>query len=230
MTRSGSSPSCSYAKNVPVRPRPGLHLVDAEQRTDLARDLAPPRATNSVLERHHAALAEDRLDDDRRELAAGRDRAPRATRRRSAARTRRRGRAARSPPTSPAGPSTESAPSVRPWKPPSSATIRARPVALRATLSAASFASAPELQKNACAPPPGARRGARRGGASAPSSRGSTRARAGRAARARRRSRPDAGGRAPTTAIPPPKSRYARPSSSQTRQPSPRTIVTSARA
>ena len=31
--------------------------------------------------------------------------------------------------------------------------IRERPVAFRATLSAASFASAPELQKNACAPP-----------------------------------------------------------------------------
>ena len=38
---------------------------------------------------------------------------------------------------------------MRPWKPPSSATIRVLPVALRAILSAASFASAPELQKNA---------------------------------------------------------------------------------
>ena len=50
-------------------------------------------------------------------------------------------------------PVAERAPSVLPWKPPSSATIRGRPVAFRATLSAASFASAPELQKNACAPP-----------------------------------------------------------------------------
>ena len=50
-------------------------------------------------------------------------------------------------------PVADSAPSVRPWKPPSSATMRVRPVALRAILSAASFASAPELQKNACAPP-----------------------------------------------------------------------------
>ena len=31
--------------------------------------------------------------------------------------------------------------------------MRDRPVAFRATLSAASLASAPELQKNACAPP-----------------------------------------------------------------------------
>ena len=52
-------------------------------------------------------------------------------------------------------PVAESAPSVRPWKPPSSATIRVRPVALRAILSAASLASAPELQKKAR--PPGKR-------------------------------------------------------------------------
>ena len=44
---------------------------------------------------------------------------------------------------------------MRPWKPPSSATIRVRPVALRAILSAASLASAPELQKKAR--PPGNR-------------------------------------------------------------------------
>ena len=44
---------------------------------------------------------------------------------------------------------TESAPSVRPWNDPSSATISVRPVAFRAHLSAASIDSAPELQKNA---------------------------------------------------------------------------------
>ena len=48
---------------------------------------------------------------------------------------------------------TDSAPSVRPWNEPSRATIPGRPVALRAHLSAASTASAPELQKNADAPP-----------------------------------------------------------------------------
>ena len=52
---------------------------------------------------------------------------PRATRRRSGARRRRPGRAARTPPTSPGWPVAESAPSVRPWKPPSSATIRGPP-------------------------------------------------------------------------------------------------------
>ena len=50
-------------------------------------------------------------------------------------------------------PVTESAPSVRPWNEFSSATIPVLPVALRAYLIAASIASAPELQKNACAPP-----------------------------------------------------------------------------
>ena len=50
-------------------------------------------------------------------------------------------------------PVTESAPSVRPWKEPSRATKPLRPVALRAHLSADSIASAPELQKNASAPP-----------------------------------------------------------------------------
>ena len=44
---------------------------------------------------------------------------------------------------------TESAPNVRPWNEPSSATNSVRPVALRAHLSAASIDSAPELQKNA---------------------------------------------------------------------------------
>ncbi len=42
---------------------------------------------------------------------------------------------------------------MRPWNEPSSATIPGFPVALRAYLIAASIASAPELQKNASAPP-----------------------------------------------------------------------------
>ena len=57
-------------------------------------------------------------------------------------------------------PVTASAPSVRPWNEPSSASTPGLPVALRAYLSAASFASAPELQKNACAPPKRAERSA----------------------------------------------------------------------
>ena len=47
----------------------------------------------------------------------------------------------------------ESAPIVRPWNEPSSATRPGLPVDLRAHLIAASTASVPELQKNACAPP-----------------------------------------------------------------------------
>ncbi len=53
----------------------------------------------------------------------------------------------------PGCPVAASAPVVRPWKEPSSATTPGLPVALRAYLSAASTASAPELQKKACAPP-----------------------------------------------------------------------------
>ena len=72
---------------------------------------------------------------------------------RSAARSARPAAAARTPRASPAGPVTASAPVVRPWKLCSSAITPGLPVALRAYLSAASFASVPELQKNACAPP-----------------------------------------------------------------------------
>ena len=50
-------------------------------------------------------------------------------------------------------PVIDSAPIVRPWKEPSSATSPVFPVDLRAHFSAASTASVPELQKNACAPP-----------------------------------------------------------------------------
>ena len=129
---------------------PGLHLVDAEQRADLERELGG-RLRERRLERDHAAFAEDGLEQHQRGVRRPARVRPRAIRCRS-------GRANATPGTSGPKPShfagcpvAESAPSVRPWKPPSSATIRVRPVALRAILSAASFASAPELQKNACA-------------------------------------------------------------------------------
>ena len=64
-------------------------------------------------------------------------------------------------------PVTASEPSVRPWNEPSSATTFVLPVALRAYLIAASFASVPELQKKACAP------GQRAASAAASSSAGS---------------------------------------------------------
>src|SRR3954451_24190802 len=50
-------------------------------------------------------------------------------------------------------PVADSEPLVRPWKLPSSAITPVRPVALRAYFRAASFASAPELQKKPRAPP-----------------------------------------------------------------------------
>ena len=53
----------------------------------------------------------------------------------------------------PGWPVAASAPCVRPWNEPSSATTTGFPVAFRAHFSAASIASAPELQKNARAPP-----------------------------------------------------------------------------
>ena len=46
----------------------------------------------------------------------------------------------------------ESAPNVRPWKPPCSTTKRPPGRRLRASFSAASLASAPELQKNTLPP------------------------------------------------------------------------------
>ena len=206
----------------------GLHLVDAEQRPDLACDLRR-RPRERRLERDDAAFAEHRLErarPRRRRRARPRARAPRC---RSAARTTTPGTSGPNPPTWPADRSPTAHRSVRPWKPPSSATMRGLPVALRAYLSAASLASAPELQKNAwpATEPLGEER-----------------------REPQHRLRPvqvgrvpeqvelfvgggrDAGSQCPrpTTAIPVPKSRYARPSSSQTWQPSPRTMVTSARA
>jgi hypothetical protein len=53
---------------------------------------------------------------------------------------------------------TASAPCVRPWNEPSSATTTGFPVAFRAHFSAASIASVPELQKNERAPPKRAER------------------------------------------------------------------------
>ncbi len=50
-----------------------------------------------------------------------------------------------------------SAPSVRPWKPSANATTRLRPVTDRASLSAVSLASVPELHQNTRFSPSGAR-------------------------------------------------------------------------
>ena len=52
---------------------PGLYLVDAEKCSDLAGDLGRC-LDEALLQRQHAALAQHRLEQDRRELAARRDR------------------------------------------------------------------------------------------------------------------------------------------------------------
>ena len=67
MTRmSGSTSQCWTANISPVRPKPGLDLVGDEQDPVLAGDLAQPRQEARRRD-DVAALAEDRLDDDRRD-------------------------------------------------------------------------------------------------------------------------------------------------------------------
>ena len=145
-TRSGRTPERLEREERSGATDPGLHLVEAEERRELGRG-----GHERLLERDDASLAEHRLEQDQPDLVV--DRRPQRVDvvRRDEANAGderlERERASR------AGRSTESAPSVRPWNPPSSATTPGLPVALRAYLSIASIASAPELQKNACAPP-----------------------------------------------------------------------------
>ena len=61
---SGITPQCSIAQNRPVRPKPGLDLVRDEQDAVLGGEL--PQARQEPGGRHDvAALADDRLDDER---------------------------------------------------------------------------------------------------------------------------------------------------------------------
>ena len=67
---SGSTPLCSTANIRPVRPNPGLNLVDDQD------DLLAPTDRGQPLEegrgrRYEAALAEHRLDDDRGDVVGG---------------------------------------------------------------------------------------------------------------------------------------------------------------
>ena len=100
VTSCGLTPSCSQAKNVPVRPTPGLHLVEREQRAELVGERRRGR-DEGRLERDDAALAEHRLEEHEPDVVAGARR--RGRRRRSEPRSA-PGRAARMPPASPAGP------------------------------------------------------------------------------------------------------------------------------
>ena len=124
-----------------------LNLVEHEEGAVLVGQLARP-GEDLRGQRVDAAFALHRLEDDRRGLVG------------DGVGERRVGVVKRTPGSSGskgvrfAGwPVIESAPTVRPWNEPSSATKPGRPVDLRAHLSAASTASPPELQKNALAPP-----------------------------------------------------------------------------
>ena len=117
----------------------GDHLVEDQQRADLVA--APPQRGEEVPARDaHAALGLHRLDDHRRgALVDARERADVVEGQEVDAGQQRLERPRDRPGCRP----TESAPQVSPWKPPSKATKRGRPVALRAVLSAPSTASAP---------------------------------------------------------------------------------------
>ena len=147
MIRSGMIPSCSWAKNVPVRPIPACTSSTQRSAPDLERELCGCLRKRG-LEWDHAALAEHGLEQQQRGVAGRRKR---GLERLDVVRAGERDPGHERPEALPLRrlPVAERAPSVRPWNPPSSATIRVRPVALRAILSAASLASAPELQKKA---------------------------------------------------------------------------------
>ena len=128
---------------MPGPPHPGLDLVEHERRADAVAGGA--RGGEQLAVEHvDAGLALDRLEQHGGRAARGRRRrAPRD-----------RGATATKPGTSGANGAcldscgvAESAPYVRPWKPPCSTTISPRGRALRTSLSAASLASAPELAK-----------------------------------------------------------------------------------
>src|SRR5687768_4247664 len=149
VTASGRTPSCSKAKNVPVRPTPvwtssktsSAPASSASVRaasTNLASSgMIPPSPSTGSSRMQPVSLVTAASSDA---TSFGLANATPGSSGSNAARF--------------AGcPVTESAPHVRPWNEPSSATISVLPDALRAYFSAASIASAPELQKNACAPP-----------------------------------------------------------------------------
>ena len=158
--RDGVGPDAELleAKNVPVRPTP----VCTSSRTSSAPcSSASARASASELrrERLDAALALHRLEQDRGRCPG---RPPRERPRRSSVAKRTPGTSGSNASRFAGWPVTDSAPIVRPWNEPSSATMPGVPVALRAHLSAASIASAPELQKNALRAAEARRRAARR--------------------------------------------------------------------
>ena len=145
VTRSGRTPSCSNAKNDPVRPTPVC--TSSKQRSGESSAAAATNSRSSGTTPPSPRIGSRRIRPTSSSTAA------------TSASTS-FGGTKLTPGTSGANgsrfagcPVTDSAPNVRPWNPPSSATTPGLPVALRAYLTAASIASAPELQKKACAPP-----------------------------------------------------------------------------
>ena len=129
---------------------PRLHLVEHEQRAGLVGETAPAAMRNSLPATCTPPLS--CTGPIRMQPTSG----PQAAASEAASFRR----AKRTPPSSGSNaarlsgwPVAASAPHVLPWNDPSSATMPGLPVALRAYLSAASTASAPELQKKDVAPP-----------------------------------------------------------------------------
>ena len=126
---------------------PGLHLVEDEHRAVLVGERA------RLLERLAARAAARRPRPARARARSRPCRGPTASASVSGVANRTPGTSGSNGARFAGWPVIESAPIVRPWNEPSSATSSVFPVALRAHLIAASTASVPELQKNACAPP-----------------------------------------------------------------------------
>ena len=165
---SGSRPIASLPHIEPVRPSP-VCTSSATTTAPASRRRGAQRAGEGRRRRMHAALALDRLGDDRRRRQDARC----ACRSAPSAGRARRARRPRSPPSpngqrcdvgngrwctahvrSPSAargacaPDSSSAPCVIPWYAPPNAITPARPVAVRASLIAASTASAPVGPQN----------------------------------------------------------------------------------
>ena len=170
---------------MPVRPSPVCTSSTHEERAELPRDLRGclrrrPASSGSTPPSPSIGSSSTAASSPPGETAASSD-------------STSFGRAKEIPGTSGPKPShfagwpvAESAPSVRPWKPPSSATIRRPPGRLARDLERRLVRLGARVAEEGLRAARSARRGAPRAGASARSSRGSTRARAGRAARAPR--------------------------------------------
>ena len=127
-------------EEAPGAPDAGLHLVADEQRARLAAQRL--RALQVVGRRQVHALALDRLDDERRHVAARELALERVAGRRTATGSQ-PGSSGPKPSRNSSLPLIDSEPSVSPWKACSAYSTRGRPVAARAILIAASTASVP---------------------------------------------------------------------------------------